>query len=111
MVGFFKFSLYCFNVTCHSFSTKLGKPKMPKGHQVARQKAKTSNKSKLPQRNLAAKYFGVQPQSWPDSNYSQLMVYTHNRGLVYHNIIRKYIAIHEIVYYVFMLFILCICYH
>jgi len=51
----------------HHFSTKLGKPQIPKGHQVARQKTKTSDKAKLPKRNLAAKYYGIQPPSWPDS--------------------------------------------
>ena len=51
----------------HCFSAKLGKPQMPKGHQAGKQKTKTSDRSKLPQRNLAAKYYGIQPQSWPDS--------------------------------------------
>ena len=49
------------------FSAKLGKPRMPKGHQVSHQKTKIPNKAKVPKRNLAAKYYGIQPPSWPDS--------------------------------------------
>ena len=52
------------NIEMLVYSTKLGKPQIPKSHQPTRQKTKTS---KLPQRNLAAKYYGIQPPSWPDS--------------------------------------------